>query len=249
MKSLREQVADALWYLKKPGQSPEDEQKAIDILSHVAAGKKGQQLVRDIESAAEPTVTKLTDNLRGVQIAIIVGHEPGGGATGERTYNKKVAKFMVEILEDAGVEVFYYKHKTRSYNRRQDEMRAAVKAAQPNNFICFELHYDDVSYPSANGHDFFYYSAKGKLLAQCCQKRFSSRFPQSKPRGNPTRTGIRERRKGNGAGFLRKAPGIAILAEPFFRSNPQERKFFADKHFEIAQVNCAGIIDFTLSQK
>jgi len=245
MKSIKQQVADALWYLEKPGQTIEDESKAIEILSHIAFGTSDSiGKLKQIQRAGVPLPF---GDLSGRQVAIIPGHEPGGGAPGERAYNKKVAGHQVEILRSLGADVFYYEHSQRSYSARQMEMRYEVKKAQPRNEVCWELHYDHVSYESALGHDFFYYSERGRQLATITEQLFSSRFPNSVPRGD-RRTGIRLRRYGNGAGFLRQAPGVAILAEPFFRSNPPSWDFFKNRHEEIASIYASATAQYLINQ-
>ena len=170
------------------------------------------------------------------QIALIVGHEPGGGAEGERAYNIKVRAHMASVLAFLGLDVLLYDHKIRSYGARQNAMAAAVKAAQPNNKICVELHYNDVDDPQANGHQ-FHYNAK-EPLARCFANEFQRKFPNSRPRQDK---GIFHTPKGDGAGFLIKSPGAAVLTEPFFHSNPKENEFFKDRQEEVAVAYCAAI--------
>ena len=120
-------------------------------------------------------------------------------------------------------------------------MRAAIKSAQPNNFVCVELHYDAVSWSSPNGHHFQYLGSKE--LATCFAQTWQKRFPQSNPRGD-NKKGIKYNPRGNGAGFLRKAPGWAVLTEPFFISNPQEKEFYKDKHKEVGGCFVLSIAKF-----
>lgn len=177
--------------------------------------------------------------LKGKQIAVIVGHQPGGGAAGEREFNKEVAEHMKGILEDLGADVFYYQHKLKSYGARQRAMAAAVKSEQPSSDVCIELHYDAVSYPGPAGHHFQYRGAK--KLAEAIRDEFQKAYPDSKPRRD---NGIMHNTSDNGSGFLKAAPGWACLTEPFFRSNPEEWEFFKDKQREIAEVYCRGIARF-----
>ncbi len=240
-KSLKDQVADALWYLKKPGTSPDDEAKAIDILSSIAFSKpKASVELKKIQKASLPSIK---GSLKGIEIALVIGHEPGGGASGERSWNIKCAKFLKRKLEKRGASVIIYYHKIRSYSARQNAMRSAVKRLQPNNKICIEFHYDAVSSKYPNGHHFQYVSTKGKLLASAFRDQWQKRYPQSRTRRGST--GIYKNTKGNGAGFLKKAPGYATLLEPFFRSNPAEWAFFKDKHEEVSSVYDAAIVQFS----
>lgn len=242
-KTIKQQIEDALWYLKKPGQSQEDENKAIEILSDIARGRKGgAALVETIEQAkpAFDTSGVPWGSLKGAELVIVIGHEPGGGAVGERTWNKKCAKHMKHILEIYGAKVFIYEHKLKSYGARQDAMAHWVRQNVPNCFIVWELHYDGYKpKPSAAGHHFKYRGAE--KLAVFTQEEFSSRYPQSRPRFS---NGIHHATSGNGAGFLRKAPAWALLTEPFFITNPAEKAFFKDRHGEVALVYCVAAARF-----
>jgi len=190
--------------------------------------------------AASPAGAK--GDLTGKQIAVVVGHEPGGGANGEREYNKVVAKHMRDLLEAQGATVFLYEHKTKAYGQRQNEMAAAVKAKLPKCWATIELHYDDVDSPDANGHHFQY--LKTKALAVAIRDEFEKRFPGKKARQDK---GIFMNENENGSGFLKKAPGAACLVEPFFRSNPAEWAFFSKLHREVAEAYCVGIANFALN--
>ena len=256
MKTLKQQVGDALWYLKKPNKTNEDDAKAIEILSDIAFGAGDpDSIVNDIEVAKPSVLTgAMKKLLKGKQIAVIPGHQKRneyskhvGGAPGERAYNLKVAKKMIEILEDAGADVYFHDHLRVPYSMRQNEMKAAVKKAHPKSFVCIELHYDHVSYPSAHGYAYFYVSNNGKILASAIRDEIKLRFPHLTARGdknNGVKTGIQKQSSGNGSGFLKKAPGVAVLTEPFFRSNPAEWEFFKDRYDELAEIYCIGIAEY-----
>jgi len=179
-------------------------------------------------------------SLREKQIAIVVGHQPGGGAAGERNYNLKVANHMRSILATYGAEVFVYEHSIKSYGARQRAMKAAVAEALPECFIVFELHYDGyLPRPEAAGHHFKFRGAEA--LAKFTQQEWVRRFPRSRPRFD---NGIHHCTSGNGSGFLKEAPGWAILTEPFFITNAGEKAFFANRHKEIADVYCHAAARF-----
>ena len=175
----------------------------------------------------------------GKQIAIVVGHEPGGGAAGERAYNLKVQSYIDSQLRAAGFDVFCYTHTLKPYGARQTAMASAVKKAQPQNLICVELHYNDVDTPQANGHQFHYNASKG--LAVAFAKEWQKTFPQSRARQDK---GTYHTPSGDGAGFLIKSPGLAVLVEPFFHSNPTEWAFYKDKHEAVAAVYSRAITNF-----
>ncbi len=174
------------------------------------------------------------------QIALVVGHEPGGGAEGERAYNLIVQKSLKEMLEAEGFDVFAYVHELKSYGARQAAMAAAVNKAQPQNLICVELHYNDVDAEPANGHQFHYNACRG--LAVAFASEWQKTFPSSRARQD---RGTLHTPTGDGAGFLRKSPGLAVLVEPFFHSNKIEWMFFRNKQKEVAEAYGRAIIQFT----
>ena len=243
MKTLKQQIEDALWYLERPGQTEDDETKAIEILATIARGKKnGEKLVKAIQESETPNERLHKTpwlSLEGLEIAVVPGHEPGGGAQGERTYNKKVGRFMKAILELHGAKVFYYEHKLKSYGARQRAMKKAVKGALPDCFIVFELHYDGYGKPVPSGHHFKYRGAKE--LAVFTNEEFENRFPQSRARYD---NGLHHCTSGDGSGFLRESPGWAILTEPFFITNPAEKVFFKGREEEIAEIYCVAAARF-----
>lgn len=246
-KTLEQRIKDALWYLNKPGVNILDEKKAIDILSSIAFkdSTSPKKEIEKIQGAEDPKVVNDLDDLgsyiKGKEVAVIIGHQPGGGAKGERTYNKKVGLRMKEFLESFGAKVFLYEHRTKSYGKRQKEMKEAVNKAQPNNFVCIELHYDAVSYNSAKGHHFQYRGAF--KLAFFIADTFQGYFPHSQKRGD-NKSGTKLNRTGNGSGFLKEAPGWATLVEPYFISNDAEAEFYKDKYNDIADIYSIGIMKF-----
>lgn len=248
VKTVKQQVQDALWYLKRPGTSPEDEAKAIEILSHIAGGRvAGPKLAKAIESTTPPLDASGVPwgSLNGLTLVIGIGHEPGGGTSGEREWNTKVAKEMQTILESHGATVHIYFHKVKSYKVRQQRFAAFCKKVGA--FLCWELHYDAFRLPSANGHHFKYRGAK--KWAVFTQQEFSKRYPQSVARNSyGDGPGLHHATSGNGSGFLRAMPCWALLPEPFFNSNPAERAFFKPRIGEIALVYCIGAARFAKSK-
>lgn len=248
MKTIKQQVADALYYLERPGQAPGDEAKAIEILSHIARGKKGGAALVKAIRESKPTIDLSGvpwKSLKGLVLVIGIGHEPGGGTSGERTWNIKLAKIMKGILEEYGAIVHLYYHKVKSYTTRQKRFADFCKKVKA--FLCWELHYDAFAKASANGHHFKYLGAK--KFASFTQEEFSQRFPQSVARNSyGDGPGLHHATRGAGAGFLRKMPCWAMLPEPFFNSNPAERAFFKPKLNEIAFVYCVGAARFAQSQ-
>ncbi len=245
---ITQEIENALWYLKKPGQSLSDETKAIEILSNICRGKNGgPELVKAIEESS-PTVDLANvpwDSLNGLVVVVGVGHEPGGGASGERVWNIKVAKAMKAILEQHGAIAHVYLHKIRSYSARQACFAEFCKKVGA--FLCWELHYDAVKNPAARGHHFKFRGAK--KFATYTQKEFSQRFPQSVARDSyGDGPGLHHATSGNGSGFLRAMPCWALLPEPFFNSNPSEKAFFKPRIDEIAEIYCIAAARFARSK-
>ena len=247
MKTKIQQIEDALWYLERPGQSPGDEAKAIEILSHIARGRKGgAELVKAIQTAT-PASQDPDDvpwqSLESLVLVIAVGHQPGGGTSGERTWNTKLAKAMKTLLESHGATVHIYFHKLKSYGARQRALAAWIRKNAKSAFLCWELHYDAVKNPAANGHHFKYRGAKE--WAVFTQEEWSQQYPQSVARNSyGDGPGLHYALSGNGSGFLEEMPCWALLMEPFFNSNPAERTFYKPRIDEIAFVYCVGAARF-----
>jgi hypothetical protein len=245
-RSLRQQVRDALWYLRRPAGTPEDRRKAVEILEDVA-GERGFVDRVELAAAVAPAGGKAgaaalavrLEPVRGQVFALAAGHEPGGGAKGERAWNIRCAKRLARMLVDAGARVYYYEHRRKAYARRQAEFAAAVEREAPVCLAVLELHYDAVETQSVGGHHFQYRGAPE--LAGAIRDEWQRRFPNSRPRYDD---GVRRNLDGNGAGFLKMAPAWACLTEPFFRSNPEEWDFYKGKITEVAEVYACGLADF-----
>ena len=220
---LHKSITDALYYLRVV----DDTSKAIKILS-----ARSQETQRPILAPSSPT---LDENLRGMQIAVVVGHEPGGGAKGERAWNIKVAKEMKIIGDLAGANVQIFHHKLKSYGARQAAMAKRIKKFDPDAVL--ELHYDSYpKRPSAHGAHFQYRGAEN--LAFAMRDEWHNAFPDSKLLREE---GVMKNMRGNGAGFLRAMPVWAILCEPFFISNPEEAEFFKYRWVDVAETYLWGI--------
>ena len=174
--------------------------------------------------------------------AIIVGHDPGGGAEGERQWNIELAKHLSYQLQIRGAMTMIYHHRLRPYGARQRAMAAAVVESIGRGHPCIELHYNAVESPDPKGHHFQYRGYPS--LAASIRDHWQRKYPESiARRDNGTFHNIR----GNGSGFLRMAPGPACLVEPFFRSNPEEWEFYRNRQREVAEVYALGIEQFLRS--
>jgi N-acetylmuramoyl-L-alanine amidase len=188
---------------------------------------------------------KTPSDLLGRKIAIVVGHEPGGGAQDERSYNKRVAAEMHKILTNAGAKPIVFEHRFAAYGLRQNDTMNRIAEAMGTPFIVIELHFDAVENPKTKGHHFQYLGAK--RLAEAIRDRYEDYLKDTQaPYDSPRRfdDGIYRNTRGNGSGFLRKSTGWACLVEPFFRSHPPSWIYWKDKAEDLARIYCMGLNDF-----
>jgi len=172
-------------------------------------------------------------------VCLVVGHEPGGGAAGERKWNIEVSKKMKTLLESLGAKVLIYYHRTKAYTQRCNEMRSGVNRSMPNADCVVLLHYNAVTDPKAHGHEFHYggYAA----LAKSFRDAFQEDYPSSRARHS---NGVLHNTDKNGAQMIRKAPAACVLTEPFFISNPREKAKFGTAHQSMANTYVKGIVNF-----
>ena len=235
-RSKFQQVKDALYYFKKP---EPDILKGVGILEDIVPKDVVAKIIKI------PTASKNALNLtqlKGIKLCLWVGHQPGGGAQGERAWNIKLAKTNKAMVEANGGECRVYYHKLAAYGARQDAMRARmlkdIEAGWKAD-LCLELHYDAVKRESASGYHFQYRGFKQAAIY--FRDRFGAAFPNKRRHRD---NGILHNVRGNGAGFLKKCPVPAILCEPLFRSSPTEWAFFKDKHEEVATAYLLACADF-----
>lgn len=179
-------------------------------------------------------------DLEGKRVGLVIGHEPGGGAPGERDWNLAVAEILAEKLQDRGAFVLVYEHKTRAYSRRCREMRSALIDKDLDCILL--MHYNSFSKASANGHEFHYRSFPA--FAASIRDSWQKSYPWSVARRD---NGILKNTKAAGSGMIRMAPAAACLTEPFFQSNPKERGALIDDHEGAASAYCEGITNFLIS--
>lgn len=192
---------------------------------------------------------KTLSDLFGRKIAIVVGHEPGGGAQDERTYNKRVAAEMHKLLTKAGAKPMVFEHRFAAYGLRQNDTMNRIAESMGKPFVTIELHFDAVANTKAKGHHFQYLGAK--RLAEAIRDRFEYYMDDVAPFESPRRydEGLYRNTRSNGSGFLRKSTGWACLVEPFFRSHPQSWHFWKDRAEDLAWIYCMGINDFASEHK
>ena len=181
-------------------------------------------------------------DLSGKKVFLVVGHEPGGGAEGERDWNIEVAQRLESKLRGRGAFVITYEHKVRAYGQRCDEMRDACLTQMPDADCVILMHYNAYSDPNAHGHEFHYGGVKS--LAESIRDAWQEAFPNSKARQDD---GILHNTDSNGSLMIRSAPAACCLLEPFFISNPDEKEQFSNAHQEVADVYANGIGHYLLT--
>ena len=211
---LKEYKFTLNWYVKNKPEDFAGLSKLIALRAKTQA-EEGATAAVYTPVALTPTVVQ---DLLGKEVCLVIGHEPGGGAKGERTWNIKVANQLALNLEARGAVVFIYFHKTRSYNTRCYEMRAGVKKHMPNADFVLLMHYNSMDGPEYSGHHFQYRGAKS--AAEFLRDAWQEDFPWSEAdRDN----GIYRNTNAAGSLMLRLAPAWAVLTEPGFESNPEFR--------------------------
>lgn len=181
------------------------------------------------------------------RVAICVGHSRIGdrgavsvGKVSEWVYNSEVAEALRWKLERAGVEVDIIS----SYPRQT--YRAAMKwlagRMQGKEYDCtVELHFNS-SGKAANGYEYLHLkgSTLGKRLALCLSAAHNRIVG-----GHQRNRGVHQVSAGQrGYSFLKSVPPPAVICEPFFGSNEDEWRMYANECEKLAGIYFEGIMDF-----
>jgi len=183
-------------------------------------------------------------------VAIAVGHSrqingktEGGavsvGKVSEWTYNADLAKRIQEDLSDKGIRsVIYSRYQGNGYTAAQKWLAAQLKDIGAT--LAIELHFNSSDSPSATGHEWLHYqtSTNGKRLAESLDQSFRVAFPVLRPRG------VKSPESGRGDAFLKLTHCPAIIAEPFFGSNPKDWKMAEDEKGAISASIAQGIVNY-----
>ena len=179
-----------------------------------------------------------------MKIALCVGHSRRGdkgavscGNVSEWEYNRTVAGFTKTHLADAGVEsVIYSVYPRSSYGGAINWLSQKLRVDGIDAAV--ELHFNS-AHPSAHGYEYLHWgtSTRGKALATSLHAAHHAAMPDQRDRGVKGK-GRRDR----GSYFLRKTHCPAIIAEPFFGSNPQEWANWEDAQERLARIYAAGIM-------
>jgi N-acetylmuramoyl-L-alanine amidase len=104
-----------------------------------------------------------------------------------------------------------------------------------------ELHFNSDDSPEATGHEWLHWhsSKEGKRLAGCLDAEMCLCLPGIRRRGLKLKV-----RGDKGAEFLKLTHCPAVIAEPFFGSNPSDWKTACDKRDCIARAIAEGVAEW-----
>ncbi len=174
----------------------------------------------------------------------INGHPEGGavsvGAVSEWTYNRELAGMIRDILAESRVASrIYSDYDGGWYGTAQRWLASVLRLDHVT--LAIELHFNASDSPAATGHEWLYWgtSKAGKRLAESIAAEMSLALPELKSRGIKPKTS-----SDRGAEFLKGTHCPAIIAEPFFGSNPTDWQTAVERKPAIARAIAAGILDF-----
>lgn len=184
-------------------------------------------------------------------IALCVGHSrkiaglaEGGAVTHDGTmnewrWNTGMAELIAKHLHAHSVRsVIVSEYEGAGYGAAMRWLASHLKGLGVTAAI--ELHFNSADNENATGHEWLYWhrSKAGERLAQFLEQEM-----------NLTGTGIKSRgakpiHEGRGAEFLRLTHCPAVIAEPFFGSNPRDWKAARLFRPNIARAIAEGILEF-----
>lgn len=182
------------------------------------------------------------------RVALCVGHSrkingkiEGGavsvGRVNEHTYNRELALMIEAQLDGMGIPSFIVaSYQGNGYTAAQKWLASHLK--EQGATAAIELHFNSADASSATGHEWLFWasSKKGRLLAGELDDSMLEMFPDLNRRGiKPKGSGDR------GAEFLKLTHCPAVIAEPFFGSNPEDWKLAVEKKADIALAMATGI--------
>jgi N-acetylmuramoyl-L-alanine amidase len=185
-------------------------------------------------------------------IALCVGHSrrladgtPEGGAitcdggTSEWEWNAALARLIAAELHDAhGIAAeIVNDYGPRGYGSAMRWLGGTCLRGFPGLRLAVELHFNSADDPAASGHEWLYWpgSIKGKLAATELHLAMCRDFPAIRPRG------VKIPPDARGAAFLRETPCPAVIAEPFFGSNPRDWDAARARPEKLAATLAAGL--------
>lgn len=183
-------------------------------------------------------------------IAICIGHSRAGdsgavsvGGVSEHAFNSKLGRITWEILRSRCIDAVVIDHYVGgSYGSAMSWLAKHLRGIAATAAI--ELHFNSAT-PSARGHEYLYWhsSSRGKALARSLADSQQRAFPSSTPRRDRGTLAITTPRSRGGL-FLRLTHCPAVIAEPFFGSNPEEWEHASMHFMEYAEALATGISEY-----
>lgn len=180
-------------------------------------------------------------------VAICVGHSRIGdtgarsvGGVNEWVYNKAVAQELQSELEHHGIKSTIISHYPRkTYLGAMTWLR--IQLDHIGATLAIELHFNAADNPDAQGFEYLHAgSPRGMHLASCLAHAHSQSIPfQQRNRGIKAVA-----RAERGGGFLHRVKPTAVIAEPFFGTNPDEWNFYRSNAPTLAKAYAAAIRRF-----
>lgn len=184
-------------------------------------------------------------------VAICVGHsrkingQPEGGAVSvgnvaEWAYSVDLAAMIREILDESRVASrIYSDYGPGGYGTAQRWLASALRLDRTT--LAIELHFNSDDNPVVTGHEWLYWSISpaGKKLAESIHAEMCLFIPEIKSRGIKPKAA-----SDRGAEFLRGTHCPAVIAEPFFGSNPADWQTATIRKHSIACAIATGILGY-----
>jgi N-acetylmuramoyl-L-alanine amidase len=193
-----------------------------------------------------------------MKFAICVGHSrlasgmiEGGavsvGKVQEHAFNVSVAKLVcIELSELGHAVVVFSRYEGASYPGAMRWLGGVMNVAQPRFDAALELHFNSSADPASHGGEYLYQQKckHGQRLAACLAAAHAASYPAQWCRG------VLEIGSGKpGYGFLRNIGVPAVIAIPFFGSNPAEWAEFASDPVKLAATYARGLDGFAKGAK
>lgn len=179
-------------------------------------------------------------------VAICVGHSRSGdlGARSivgesEWEFNQPIAYLVAEILERRNIHARVIDvYDGSGYSASMSWLGRHL--VELNARLAIEMHFNAAG-SDAHGYEYlhWYNSAEGKRLATELADAHAERFPNARRRGVKALTS-----SSRGSQFVRKTPCPAVICEPFFGSNDDEWRPYANAPGHLAEVYAQGITNF-----
>lgn len=172
---------------------------------------------------------------------LVIGHTDGSDGGAEADYlNASEFKYwsrVLQIVQNYRTDCELYTHHIQPYGKRQDEL--AAYANKQNFDLVLEFHFNYADRVEANGTEclYFHTSSKSKAYAQIIADTISDIMGTRKRGYNGLVPSVKPSDRGNG--FLRKLSAPAVIIEPFFGSNIEDQRKFADVDMVVHAINKA----------